>query len=271
MINPVVIDDPTDPRLTPYRDLRAPDAVARRHGFIVEGKLALERAVQASRYPLRSILLAGKRAEALGSSLAALPSSVAIYVTSQRVMDCVCGFPVHRGVLAHGHAPLSLDASPLLAALTGAFVVVGLVGLNDVENLGSVFRNAAALGASAVLLDASCCDPLYRRAIRVSIGATLVVPFARLAAHEDMIELLHQHNIEPVAFTPSGATPLRDLKASARTALLFGSEGHGLPTDMLSAARTVRISMANGSDSLNVATTSGIALHHVLADRRSVS
>ena len=267
MSDPVVIEDPSDERLAPYHDLRAPDGVARRHGFIVEGKLALERALQAGRHPLASILLSQKRAEGFDQDLAMLASSVAIYVVSQSVMDRVCGFAVHRGVLAHGPSPRPLDASQLLSGLTGDVVVVGLVGLNDVENMGSVFRNAAALGAGAVLLDDRCCDPLYRRAIRVSVGTTLVLPFARLNPRDDMIGLLRDHAFEPVAFTPAGELTLRDLNPADRTALLFGSEGDGLPSSILSAALTVRIPMANGCDSLNVATTSGIALHHVLANR----
>ncbi len=269
MSEPVVIEDAADARLAPYRDLRAPDSVARRHGFIVEGRLALERTVQAARHPLASVLLTHHRAEALATSLAGLPPSVAVYATTQRVMDEVCGFSVHRGVLAHGRPPEPVAPSQLLFDLAGAAVIVGLVGLNDVENLGSVFRNAAALGARAVLLDASCCDPLYRRAIRVSVGTTLVLPFARLAPGEDMIELLRHHDYEPLAFTPAGATRLADLEPASRTALLFGSEGPGLPPAMLREATTVRIPMANGCDSLNVATTSGIALHHVLTARES--
>ena len=263
---PVVIDDPTDCRLAPYRDLRAPDAVARRHGFIVEGKLALERALQAGRHPLASVLLSQRVADNLARTLSASP--VAVYVLSQALMDHVCGFAVHRGVLAHGPPPRPLDASQLLSGLVEAEVVVGLVGLNDVENIGSVFRNAAALEAAAVLLDHGCCDPLYRRAIRVSVGTTLVLPFARLRPREDMIGLLRAHDFESVAFTPRGDTLLSELEPGARVALLFGSEGEGLPTAMLDAARTVRIPMANGCDSLNVATTSGIALHHVLSRRR---
>lgn len=130
--------------------------------------------------------------------------------------------------------------------------------------MGSIFRNAAALGAAAVLLDHSCCDPLYRRAIRVSVGACLTVPFARLTPSADLLGLLAEHRFQPLAFTPAGRISLKALKPSSRCALLFGAEGPGLPPDLLTGALRVRIPMAGGFDSLNVAATSAIALHHLI-------
>jgi tRNA G18 (ribose-2'-O)-methylase SpoU len=144
----------------------------------------------------------------------------------------------------------------------GRALVVGLVGIANHDNMGGLFRNAAAFGAAGVLLDDSCCDPLYRKAIRVSVGATLLVPTARLAADEDPLPLLERAGFEAVALSPGGAEPLSRLTPPARAALLFGSEGPGLPARLLARTRTVRIPMAGAFDSLNVATTSGIVLHH---------
>jgi tRNA G18 (ribose-2'-O)-methylase SpoU len=127
--------------------------------------------------------------------------------------------------------------------------------------MGGLFRNAAAFGVDAVLLDAICCDPLYRKAIRVSVGGVLTVPFATVDG--DMVETLLRHGLEPVALSPSGETPLHSFTPPSRAALLLGAEGPGLPAETLARCRTVSIPMAGSFDSLNVATTSGIALHHL--------
>jgi tRNA G18 (ribose-2'-O)-methylase SpoU len=140
---------------------------------------------------------------------------------------------------------------------------VVLFGISNHDNMGGIFRNAAAFGASAVLLDTTCCDPLYRKAIRVSVGAALDLPFARLAPEEDPIALLVAHGFAPLALSPSGATALHQLAPPARAAVLLGSEGPGLPEAILARAQTIAIPMAGGLDSLNVATTSGIVLHHL--------
>ena len=141
---------------------------------------------------------------------------------------------------------------------------MALVGISNHDNMGGLFRNAAAFGAGAVLLDPSSCDPLYRKAIRVSVGASLIVPFARLSEDADPIDLLHEAELEPIALSPAGATPLHLLDPPARAALLLGAEGPGLSADILARSRTVAIPMAGDFDSLNVATTSGIALHRLV-------
>ena len=186
-----------------------------------------------------------------------------VYVASQSVSDDICGFPVHRGVLAYGPRPDLPSADTLLAALPTPALVVVAVGVNDPNNMGAIFRNAAAFGAAAVLLDATCCDPLYRRAIRVSVGTALTTPFARLEAGEDFLVLLRRHDLQPVALSPSGATPLTALSPAPRTAVLIGAEGPGLPEGLLAQAKSVCIPMADGFDSLNVATALAIALHHL--------
>ena len=137
------------------------------------------------------------------------------------------------------------------------------LGIANHDNIGGIVRNAAAFGADAVLLDAGSCDPLYRKAIRVSVGAALIVPFARLAAGDDPVALAARHGFVPVALSPAGATELAALTRPPRVAVLLGAEGPGLPADVLARAETVAIPMAPGFDSLNVATTGGIVLHHL--------
>jgi tRNA G18 (ribose-2'-O)-methylase SpoU len=133
--------------------------------------------------------------------------------------------------------------------------------------MGGIFRNAAAFGADAVLLDDTCCDPLYRKAIRVSVGAALTVPFARTGDGASLVRALAAAGFETVALSPRGETALGDLALGARAAALFGAEGPGLPAAVLDPTRPVRIAMAGGFDSLNVATTSGIVLHHLATSR----
>ena len=142
-------------------------------------------------------------------------------------------------------------------------MVLALFGIGNHDNMGGLMRNAAAFGVDLVLLDATCCDPLYRKAIRVSVGAALVTPFARLDSENDPIAVLEGAGFTPIALSPSGSEQLKDLERPLRAALLLGAEGPGLPAAILARSRTVSIPMAGGFDSLNVATTSGIVLHHL--------
>ncbi len=264
---PILIDDPDDPRLADYRQVRERDLVGRDGGFIAEGVVVLEKLVGAGRHPLRSVLVAEKRAEALDERLPHLSLDVPIYAVSQAVMDALAGFHIHRGVLAAGRRA-DLGFADLVAALPPRALVVGLIGIANHDNMGGLFRNAAAFGADAVVLDDDCCDPLYRKAIRVSVGAALTTPFARGGSATDMAGRLIKAGFDLVALTPRGEIDLADLAPSPRTAVLFGAEGPGLPSDILARARTVGIPMADGFDSLNVATTSGIVLHQLAAAGR---
>ncbi len=260
----VAIYDPDDPQIASYRSVRGSDRLARRHVFIVEGVVVLEKVIRSGLYPLASVLLADKHVARLSELLEELSSNVDIFVAGQDVLDLICGFHLHRGVLAAGAAPAPTSPAQLLGDLEERPVVVGLIGVGDADNMGSIFRNAAAFGAAAVLLDSTCCDPLYRRAIRVSVGAALSVPHARLDRGDDLPDLLRERGFEVFAFTPRGTEALKTLQAAPRSALLFGAEGSGLPQDVLDRVRSVRIAMAGGFDSLNVATASGVALHHFL-------
>jgi tRNA G18 (ribose-2'-O)-methylase SpoU len=138
-----------------------------------------------------------------------------------------------------------------------------LFGISNHDNMGGLFRNAAAFGVDAVLLDAACCDPLYRKAIRVSVGAALKVPVARLPTGEDPLALLERTGFTALALSPSGVEPLAGLARPDRAAVLLGTEGRGLDAALLRRARTVAIPMAAGWDSLNVAAASAVMLHEL--------
>jgi len=260
----IPIDGPDDPRLEPYRAVRDRDVAGRGGRFIAEGRVVLEKALAAMPERLESVLVARARLPGLEPVLAAAPDDLEVFVAEQAAMDQVVGFPIHRGVLAVGRRP-QRDAAELVRGLPDRALVLGLVGIANHDNMGGLFRNAAGFGAAAVLLDDTCCDPLYRKAIRVSVGAALTVPFASAGGATAMADLLEAAGFELLALSPAGAEELRELVPARRTAALFGAEGPGLPGAVLARARSVRIAMAGGFDSLNVATTSGIVLHHLAA------
>jgi tRNA G18 (ribose-2'-O)-methylase SpoU len=263
----VAIADPDDPRIAVFRAVRERDVAGRQGGFIAEGEVVV-RALAGSRlHRARSILVSAGRVARLAPLLARFDDDVALYAVPQPVMDLVVGFPIHRGLLAYGERRVETSAEGLLAAAKGSGDIVCLFGVSNHDNVGGVFRNATAFGALGVLLDGGCCDPLYRKAIRVSVGAALTVPFARIAGQDDVIVLLEAYGFTPLALSPGGATRLNVLKVPQRAAVLLGSEGRGLPATLLERARSVAIPMAMGFDSLNIATASGIVLHHLATAR----
>ncbi|RDI61009.1 TrmH family RNA methyltransferase [Microvirga subterranea] len=260
---PIPISDPDDPRIEAYRAVRERDLVGREHRFVAEGEVVLRVLLKQARFTVESILLSENRVSGLLDALDVLPSGTPVYSASRAVMDAIVGFPIHRGVLAVARrAPLP-PVAELLAGMPEQTLVVGLVGLANHDNVGGIFRNAAAFGANAVLLDPETCDPLYRKAIRVSVGGALVVPFTRVASAAAMVTDLRATGFEVISLTPSGREPLTQVRRPARVALLLGAEGPGLPATLLEETRTVSIPMSGGFDSLNVATTSGIVLHHL--------
>ena len=243
--------------------MRERDLVGREGVFIAEGEVVLRMLIASRRFEAVSALIAQKRIAGLAPMLAGLREDVPVYAAGQAVLDATVGFPIHRGILALGRRTLAPSADDLLAGLPSRALVVALFGIANHDNIGGVFRNAAAFGADAVLVDTTCCDPLYRKAIRVSVGAALTVPFAWLSPEEDALGLLDRHGFGAVALSPSGRTALADLRRPDKIAVLLGAEGPGLPAELLARAHTVRIPMAPGFDSLNVATTSGVVLHHL--------
>jgi tRNA G18 (ribose-2'-O)-methylase SpoU len=189
-----------------------------------------------------------------------------VLVAERSTFDTVAGFPVHRGVLALAERPPERDARELIRSCR---LVVVAEGVNDHENLGSIFRNAAAFGAGAVLLDPTACDPLYRRSIRVSAGHALRMPFARLAPWPDALSTLREAGFVLIALEPGAPNSVEQLgsavsgEAPARKlAVVVGAEGPGLSRQASSACdHRVAIRMAPGVDSLNVATALAVGLH----------
>jgi tRNA G18 (ribose-2'-O)-methylase SpoU len=265
----IPIDDPADPRVEPFLHVRERDLVGRQGRFVAEGEVVL--AVAAGRGLLEALLIDRRRVDGLGGILDRLDPGTPVYTASQGVLDAVVGFHIHRGILAIGRRPAQASAADLLAGApnieaSGRAVVLALFGIGNHDNMGGLFRNAAAFGAGAVLLAPDCCDPLYRKAIRVSVGAALKVPFARFAPEEDPIATLQAAGFEALALSPSGRERLSSLVPPKRAAILLGAEGPGLPADLLARARTVRIPMSPGWDSLNVAAAGALALHQLAID-----
>jgi tRNA G18 (ribose-2'-O)-methylase SpoU len=245
------VEDPADPRLADYLDLRAgrPDGAG---PVVVEGLLAVEQ-LASSGLPIRSVLVTPRK---LGR-LPPLPTATPVYVADEAVLRATVGFDLHRGVVASADRPPPGDPTVILE---GARRVLVCERVNDLENLGSLFRNARAFGTDAVLLDPQTADPLARRPVRVSLGHALRIPTARLTDWPGNLRgLVAATGITVVALTPQGDTGLDDLPP--RTAFLVGAEGPGVSAEALAAAdRTVRIPMAGGVDSVNVATAAAIAL-----------
>lgn len=258
----IPVTDPADGRLEPFRDVRERDLVGRRGLFLAEGETVVRQMLRAGRFPLEALLVADRKAARFADLLVAAPA-LPVLAAPQAMFDTVAGFPVHRGVLGLGRRPPDPGAAALLGSAPDRALVLAALGIGDHDNLGALFRAAAAFGAHAVLLGADSCDPLYRKAIRVSVGAVLTTPFARLDPSEDLPALLAAQGFAALALSPGGATPLRALARPPRAALIVGAEGPGLPPELLARCTTVAIPMAAGFDSLNVATAAAIALHQL--------
>ena len=258
MIGPIEIREPDDPRIDDFRDLsradRRPDRPGGRGLVIAEGAVVVRR-LAASAYPVRALLGTARRFEELAADLAG--TDAPYYAVTADVMADVVGFHLNRGVLATADRVEFPSAAQLLGS---ARSVALLEGVGDHENLGAIFRNAAALGIGAVLLADGCSDPLYRRSVRVSMGTVLLMPFAPVGGVEEGVMLLRSNGFRVVALTPSGDRVLARTPLDGRIAVLVGSEGPGLtPAALALADLRVRIPMADGVDSLNVATAAAIA------------
>lgn len=267
---PEHVDDPDDPRLADYRHLTDPAGRVRYEGengvFVVESPLAVE-ALAASPHAAatRSVLVGERRVARMAPVLERLAAHGAQVLTAPAaVLEATVGFALHRGVVAAVDRPAATDPAALLA---GARTVLAVEGVNDHENLGVLFRSAAAFGVDAVLLDPTCADPWYRRCVRVSMGHVLHVPHARAEAWPDHLADLADDGWRVLALTPGGPALLHRLALAAdeRAVVLVGAEGAGLaePTLALPAVEGVRIAMAPGVDSLNVATAATVALAHL--------
>ncbi len=254
---PVIsIEEAADPRLDGYRDVKDRDLTGRDGLFMAEGKVVLERLFESHLCETVSVMTTARRLDALDVS--ALDDDVPVYVVPQDVMDATAGFAIHRGYLGLGrYAPkadlVSVMKRPRLR-------LMALSAIANVDNMGGLMRNAAAFGIDTVLIDRACCDPLYRKAIRVSVGGVFKTPHYRV---EDLVDTLKAHDIAAYALSPSGRVALDALQPADRSAFIFGAEGPGLSAGILAACTSVRIDMHGGFDSLNVATTGGIVLYSI--------
>ena len=283
----VAVDELDDPRLDLYRNLNDPAAWSRidtdQSVFVVEGKLAVERLL-ASGYTMRSLLVDDHQLAGASDLVAATRArGVPVLVGSRALVAGTVGFALHRGVVAVANRPSPTDAERLLVDAAGSSesegippLVAVLEGLNDHENIGALFRNAAAFGVKGILLDPRCADPLYRRSIRVSVGHVLHVPFARLTPWPSGLTRVRAAGFVVAALAPRPpadrgvpSVTLAELKTRMSgsrelvgVALLLGAEGPGLSDEALQASDVmVTIPMADGVDSLNVATAAAVVFH----------
>jgi tRNA G18 (ribose-2'-O)-methylase SpoU len=250
-----------DPRVADYAKVGDP-AWLRDHGlFVAEGRLVVRRLIEAGRFGIESILTTSTALKTLGDRVDTLECPV--YVITPAALESLTGFDFHRGCLALARRPA---ATPSLDGFTGAHRLLALEGVGNPDNVGGLFRVAAAFDAGGVLLDPRSGDPLYRKAIRTSMGAALRLPFARATSWPNELMGLRERGFQIVALTPAAsATPLPAFAAASssedRLILMVGAEGPGLTPTALDAADVhVRIPIADSVDSLNVVVAAGIAL-----------
>ncbi|MFC4496740.1 TrmH family RNA methyltransferase [Streptomyces ovatisporus] len=261
----ITVDDPRHPSLADFTGLTDVELRRRREPaeglFIAEGEKVIRRALQAG-YPMRSMLLSAKWAEQMRDVLDTVDAPA--YVVAPELAEEVTGYHVHRGALAS----MGRKALPgPLTLLASARRVAVMEAVNDHTNIGAIFRSAAALGMDGVLLSPSCADPLYRRSVKVSMGAVFSVPYARLGSWPHDLQSVREAGFVLLALTPEEhAVPLDEVTARRpdRVALMLGAEGEGLSRRALEAAdERVRIPMAHGVDSLNVGAAAAVAFYAV--------
>ncbi|MDF5757265.1 RNA methyltransferase [Spongiactinospora sp. TRM90649] len=265
----VEVTDPADPRLADYtrlRDVELRKSLEAEHGlFIAEGEKVIRRAI-ATGHPVRSVLTTRRRLDALADVL----GGATVFVAADDVIRDVAGFQVHRGALAAMRRLPPLPLADLLAGPSPRRIMV-LEDLVDHGNVGAIFRSAAALGVDGIALSPRCADPLYRRAVKVSMGAVFSIPYARMGEWYEGLSRLREAGYRTLALTPDQkATPLSGVEPTGRMALLLGSEGDGLSSRWLEEAdEAVCIpmspsAMAAGVDSLNVVAAAAVAAHDLV-------
>lgn len=268
------IDTIDDPRVAVFRDLRDKD-LRRLHGalFVAESEMVVR---QLLRTPARlhSLLVVEQRLHRLGDLLARLPPTVPIYLCTKVVAESIAGLHIHRGMLAAGYRPsdedLSLDRALGHLKSRERLALVIAEGLSDVDNMGSLFRNAAAFGADGILLDPSCCDPLYRKAIRTSVGHALTLPYARSRDWPGDLERLRRDwgLVLIGAETAPQARPVWQARPGPRLGVLVGAEGSGLsPAAMAACDAICEIPMVAEAASLNVAAATAVMLYELIGRR----
>ena len=260
----IAIDDLNDPRLVDYAhltDVALKKSRGTEHGlYIAESALVLERALRAGHVP-RSVLALGNTADEALAVLGDFVAEVPVFVGPGEMLAELTGYVLHRGLIAAMHRPELPSADTLLA---GARRIVILENVSDPTNVGAIFRSAGAIGADAILVTPRCSDPFYRRAIRVSMGTVLQVPWTRVGDWTTTRALLTRHGFHVAALAlTNDAVSLRDFDGTGHEhlALLLGAEGEGLTPEALFASDSVvQIPMKHGIDSLNVAAASAVAM-----------
>jgi tRNA G18 (ribose-2'-O)-methylase SpoU len=260
----ICIDTHHDPRLSPYRNV--PDAeLLSRHGlFVAEGRLVVRRLLADTVLSTQSVMVTEAAMESLADVLLTR-DGLPVYIVPQSVMNEIVGLNIHRGCLAIGERP---PRRSLVDLTTNTRRLVAMERVGNADNVGSIVRNAMALGADGILIGPSCTDPFYRKAIRTSMAAALTMPFADAQPWPAVLRDLHAEGWTVIALTPSpAALPLADVAdivRGQRTVIVAGHEGEGLSSDSLAASSyQARIPMASGVDSVNVATAVAIALYEL--------
>lgn len=263
----ITIEDPDDPRLGDYTGLTDVELRRRREPaeglFIAEGEKVIRRAADAG-YEMRSMLLSAKWVDVMRDVID--EARAPVYAVTPELAERVTGYHVHRGALASMQRKPLPEVGSLLAPESGNVRRVAVFeDIVDHANLGAAFRNAAALGVDAVLLTPRCADPLYRRAVKVSMGSVFLVPWTRLGSWPEDLDLLRSAGFTTAALCLSEQSITLDALAARRherLALVFGTEGDGLtPAALAAADEHVRIPMDAGVDSLNVAAASAVAFY----------
>jgi tRNA G18 (ribose-2'-O)-methylase SpoU len=259
-----------DARLADYRGVSEPRLLDAKNLLIAEGRLVVTRLIEDTRWVVRSIVVNPAACRALEPVLTAAAARAPVFVCASDLLARIGGYPIHRGCLALVERPPATTIEKLveLSRLT-----VVLEGVANADNVGGVFRSAAAFGVDAVVLSPACCSPLYRKAVRTSMGATLRVPFVHLERWPEPLAGLREAGFTLVALTPrAGAETLESFCAGpprSRIALILGAEGAGLsPAVELAADHRVCIPIEHEADSLNVAVAAGIALESIARSRR---
>lgn len=276
------IHDPNDPQIEPYRNqkdawLKAAhnpnsiDQPAKDPLFIAEGSLVLEHLLS-SPYPLHSVLIDESKTQAHADLLAKVPDQVPIYTATRPILDQITGYPIHRGLLAAGHRIPQPSIDDLLKS---ARALVILEDLANHDNLGSVFRSTAALCGPdvPVILSPRCCDPFYRKSLRVSMGHALTIPFTQISDQPDWIPSLKK--IQEAGFQTLAMTPAHDAlnieqylqnrPLEQKIAVLLGAEGPGLTQKAMDASdHRIKIPLISSADSLNISVAAAVALHRLI-------
>jgi tRNA G18 (ribose-2'-O)-methylase SpoU len=263
------IDDPRDIQLAAYRNVSDHDLLVEHGLFAAEGRLVVRRLLESNRFPTRSVMVTEAALAPLRDAVDANPY-LPVYVVPQEVMDGITGFNMHRGCLALGERPQPAVWRDVAAEAQRLLV---LERVSNADNVGALFRNAAAFGVDAVLLERTCIDPMYRKAIRTSMGASLTMPFATIEPWPAVLHDLARDGWSIIAMTPAPQSPaFRDVVpalAGTRVAVVVGHEGDGVSAEALDACtHQARIPMTPGVDSLNVATAAAIALYELTRSKR---